>query len=166
MIKKNPQKSVLFLASILVSFASFTSCEQTIDTGFVSTEQTHSDTETTINTEDSEITFTTLEEGKSAVSIITDKTEFAIPEKAPDGNVVTQVTSFRSDTIQKIVLPDTIESIGIKAFGLCKTLTTINIPERDTIIPWGAFAECESLTEIRLSNNVECHQLIYLADFR
>ena len=47
-----------------------------------------------------------------------------------------------------------VKVIGDRAFALCDSLTSINIPNSVTTIGNGAFAECNSLTSINIPNSV------------
>ena len=47
-----------------------------------------------------------------------------------------------------------VKVIGNSAFGLCSSLTNINIPNSITTIGEGAFARCKSLTSINIPNSV------------
>lgn len=48
-----------------------------------------------------------------------------------------------------VVIPDSVTSIGDRAFYDCHRLTSISIPDSVTSIGDNAFSECESLTSIR-----------------
>ena len=56
--------------------------------------------------------------------------------------------------IVNITIPNTITSIGNKAFSGCSSLTSIEIPNGVTHIGWNAFKECSSLTSIEIPANV------------
>ena len=58
------------------------------------------------------------------------------------------------DTVTKVVLPRTIESIQMGAFHGCRRLRSINIPDGVRFIESWAFADCESLTEIVIPEGV------------
>lgn len=57
--------------------------------------------------------------------------------------------------IQKIVLPDTIEEIGVGAFALCGVLKEVNIPEGVKTIGRCTFFHCGSLNNIILPSTLE-----------
>ena len=59
-----------------------------------------------------------------------------------------------NDTIQEIVLPKYIKTIGSKAFRACKALTTVKIPDEVTSIGSCAFSYCSSLKEITIPDSV------------
>ena len=48
-------------------------------------------------------------------------------------------------TIKKVILPDTITSIGFQSFMGCKNLETIEIPDGVTKIEYATFKDCNSL---------------------
>ena len=54
------------------------------------------------------------------------------------------------DSLEEIVLPDTLYSIGSEAFKDCSNLVSINIPASVTSIGSRAFQGCEQLTTIEL----------------
>lgn len=51
-------------------------------------------------------------------------------------------------------IPDSVTSIGVKAFCSCKSLTSVNIPNSVTNIGESAFSECKSLTSINIPHSV------------
>ena len=57
-------------------------------------------------------------------------------------------------SITKVVLPDTLKTIGYEAFRGCSDLTSIEIPESVTSIDGYAFYDCSSLTEIVIPESV------------
>lgn len=102
-----------------------------------------------------------------------DLTTITIPETVTNGNntyTVTRVgekafagcndnnisTSCNCDTpdLETVILPETITSIGIKAFICCQNLKTINIPENVNTIESFAFWGCSSLTSIVIPEGV------------
>ena len=56
-----------------------------------------------------------------------------------------------SSSVQSVTLPDTLLSIGNRAFGYCYALTSAIIPASVTNIGRGAFADSTSLTEIMVA---------------
>ncbi len=54
----------------------------------------------------------------------------------------------------KVVIPDSVTSIGERAFSYCKGLTSITMPNSVTSIAEYAFFGCESLTSITIPNSV------------
>ena len=52
------------------------------------------------------------------------------------------------------VIPDSVTSIGEKAFWVCSNLTSITIPNSVTSIGEGAFSGCSSLTSITIPDSV------------
>ena len=57
-------------------------------------------------------------------------------------------------SIEEIVIPETVTSIGNYAFRDCKSLKTITIPDKVTKIGSYAFARCEALEDISLSSEL------------
>lgn len=58
--------------------------------------------------------------------------------------------SYVEAEVETIHLPDTLESISLKAFINMRSLKTVNIPESVTAIGQSAFSGCSGLTEITL----------------
>ena len=56
--------------------------------------------------------------------------------------------------ITKIIIPDSITSIGSSAFSWCSLLTSVTIPASVKNIGIDAFAGCTGLTNINISNGV------------
>lgn len=60
----------------------------------------------------------------------------------------------RGSTIQSYVIPNGINSIGIKAFFWCRELTSVTIPNSVTSIGRYAFVGCSRLTNITIPDSV------------
>ena len=52
------------------------------------------------------------------------------------------------------IIPNSVTSIGVGAFGDCYSLTSVTIPNSVTSIGKGAFGDCYSLTSITIPNSV------------
>ena len=72
------------------------------------------------------------------------------------GNIIsfTSVLNGATDKITKVILPNSINNIGVASFYGCTALTEINIPDSVTNIQNHAFNGCTSLESINISNNV------------
>ena len=53
-----------------------------------------------------------------------------------------------------MTIPDSVTSIGYKAFGSCESLTSVTIPDSVTSIGDFAFSYCESLTSVTIPDSV------------
>ena len=53
-----------------------------------------------------------------------------------------------------IVIPNSVTTIGDKAFYNCKGLTSVTIPNSVTTIGWWAFRDCSGLTSVTIPNSV------------
>ena len=80
-----------------------------------------------------------------------DLTSIAIPESVTSigGRAFGDCSSLTS-----IIIPKSVTSIGYSAFGGCGSLTTITIPESVTSIGYSAFSGCGSLTSITIPKSV------------
>lgn len=58
------------------------------------------------------------------------------------------------EKLQKVILPETVETIGREAFSKCVNLREINIPSSVTQIMLGAFSRCDSLRYISIPESV------------
>ncbi len=56
--------------------------------------------------------------------------------------------------LKSVTLPNTITSIGDKAFSMCSSLVTVNIPNSVTSIGESVFSGCASLTSMDIPNSV------------
>lgn len=72
-------------------------------------------------------------------------------------NVVSLARSFTYDNpdLTSVVVPNTVRSIGIMAFGNCPALTRVELPNTVTYIGDNAFIDCTSLREITLPSALE-----------
>lgn len=61
---------------------------------------------------------------------------------------------YNNNTITKVVVPNSVTTLGIGAFYECSSLTSVNIPNSVTSIGTYAFAGCSSLTLVNIPNNV------------
>ncbi len=91
-----------------------------------------------------------------AESIKANSTEVIIPNKY-NGKMVTAVgyKGFRFCTITKIVLANSVTSIGENAFESCSNLTNITLGNGVTSIGSCAFKSCSGLTSITIPNSVK-----------
>jgi hypothetical protein len=83
-----------------------------------------------------------------------------VPESVMQDNVTYTVTAVRQfgfnqlDNLVKIILPESVDSIGDYAFSECHNLTDINLPEAMTKIQLAVFWDCPSLDNITLGPEV------------
>lgn len=109
---------------------------------------------------------------ESGVKYIGSAREVVVP-KSIDGKIVDRIAGggFSGKKIRKVILPNTIKSIGRSAFADCTELSEIVIPDSVTNIEGWAFGTCISLKRIELSDNIieigshafdECRNLEYI----
>lgn len=90
------------------------------------------------------------------------ETELTIPadvkdEELGDNYHVVEVgdSAFsENETIERVVLPDTVKKIGEEAFIYCTSLTKITLPEKMEDIGGSAFFGCDSLTAIVIPEGI------------
>lgn len=56
--------------------------------------------------------------------------------------------------IMSVMLPETLESIGVRAFYSCRSLTEIDIPDSTRIIDDDAFFRCDQLCKVKLGDGL------------
>lgn len=73
----------------------------------------------------------------------------------PEGltNIVDE--AFSSSKFTSITIPNSVTSIGERAFYFCERLTSVTIPNNVTYIGQSAFASCYSMTSVTIGNSVE-----------
>ena len=88
------------------------------------------------------------------------QTELVIPYKI-DGKEITKLENDNiisilsgNSVITKVVIPNSVTSIGDCAFSGCSSLTSVTIPNSVTTITSAAFGGCSSLTSITIPNSV------------
>ena len=67
--------------------------------------------------------------------------------------VICHSAFYRTDLIS-IYIPDSVTSIGERAFSRCESLTSIHIPDRVIDIGEATFSDCKSLTSIHIPDSV------------
>lgn len=73
-----------------------------------------------------------------------------------EGNTEIFTSQFEGYTnLQEVILPNSITTIGQKAFRECSDLQIINLPENITTLPWQTFYYCESLENINIPEGVK-----------
>lgn len=85
--------------------------------------------------------------------------DIVIPESIEKGEITYTVKSiksnaFRSCEITSIVIPESIENIGEKAFEGCKSLTSIVIPNSVKSINSNTFSYCSMLTSVVIPESI------------
>ena len=71
------------------------------------------------------------------------------------GSPLTEINAFGNcKTLVGIIIPNGVTSIGDRAFDGCTSLTSVTIPNSVTSIGYRAFYSCDSLTSITIPNSV------------
>lgn len=79
---------------------------------------------------------------------------FEIPDTINGYTVIgIEEGAFKSKKFEKVILPDSLKSIGDFAFSACTQLKEINIPANVEEIGEGIFAQCNSLAKLNLSSS-------------
>ena len=79
-----------------------------------------------------------------------ERTEYAIPDSVTS---IGDRAFYKCSSLTSIIIPDSVTSIGDHAFYNCSSLTSITIPDSVTSIGDHAFYNCSSLTNITVSEN-------------
>ena len=80
-----------------------------------------------------------------------------VPRMADDTHTVTAIGSeafYNKPTLEKLVLPDTIQTVGTWAFAKCSALTEVTLREGITEIGKNAFKDCVALKTLDLPDTV------------
>lgn len=81
----------------------------------------------------------------------------SVPDYAPDGRLVTAVDdrAFSGcSSLRTVLLPDSVESVGVRAFAFCTSLLELRIGKNSRLASIGAraFMGCERLPVVRLGH--------------
>ena len=106
------------------------------------------------------ITYWINEKGAMVAAADSSLTEADIPSVVEfEGNqyLVTKINDmvFLDNTnLESVALPESLTTLGIRAFGGCKSLKTIKIPSKVTAIPDRCFVYCSSLESVTIPEGV------------
>ena len=95
--------------------------------------------------------------GEATALSVSDKkiTEAIIPSTVRGYRVTALYETFQNcSSLTKVVLPNTIKTIGKRNFSQCSNLTSITLPDSLEVLGDWVFFNCYSLTEISIPNNV------------
>ncbi len=83
-------------------------------------------------------------------------TEVQIPSEY-EGKSVTAVGggAFRNTQISSVTVPDSVTSIGERAFSNCQKLSSVNLPDEIKVIEKNAFEYCPNLKTVKLPSDLE-----------
>ena len=98
----------------------------------------------------------TYDEGDLAIKEYTGSaSEVSVPSKI-DGMTVTMIGggAFRGTNVTKVSIPNTVRSIGSRAFYYCTSLSNVSIAPSVTWIGQGAFEQCTNLKGIIIPSSV------------
>ena len=102
-----------------------------------------------------------LSDGNAVITkYLGSETEITIPSVI-DGHTVTGIENSsessifsKPDMITRVIIPDTVISVGSYAFSHCKNLADITLPDSLTSIGAHAFEDCESIKSIKLPGSL------------
>ena len=72
----------------------------------------------------------------------------------PDGVIIIGEYAFTGSGLEKIIAPDSLQSIGKEAFAYCLDLFGVKLGEKCSSISYRAFYECPSLASVTIPENV------------
>lgn len=72
----------------------------------------------------------------------------------PDGVIIIGEYAFTGSGLEKIIAPDSLQSIGKEAFAYCLDLFDVKLGEKCSSISYRAFYECPSLASVTIPENV------------
>lgn len=87
--------------------------------------------------------------------------DLEIPNKVKELNVlVIEKESFYSqEKLTSVIIPNSVNEIGKYAFAYCDNLTKVDVSNSNSELNWikdGAFLKCTKLTDINIPNSVTC----------
>ena len=91
----------------------------------------------------------------SVTSIVVDSSNQYYDSRNNCNAIIETSTNTLIAGCKNTVIPNSVTSIGERAFEYCKSLTSITIPNSVTSIGYEAFEWCESLTSITIPNSVK-----------
>ncbi len=81
--------------------------------------------------------------------------ELTLPESYNGNNYeIYKYAFYERDDITKVIIPDSVTSIGIYAFEYCTSLTSVTIGDSVTSIGYSVFSGCTSLTSVTIGDSV------------
>lgn len=122
--------------------------------------------DTTIHCDDADIcydyynpynnyTFDSVQGGVNIISYIGSNTDVIIPEKITGEDVISiSDEAFKGSKIHSVVIPDTVITIGDRAFEDCSLLSSVTIGNGVTTLGDSLFESCHLLSDISIGNSV------------
>jgi len=105
----------------------------------------------TYKVEDENYYYSIVENGKGI-------TELVIPSESPNGYPITEIWTeafARCKNLTKVIIPNTVTTIGRSAFYRCGSLAQVVMPNSVKRINDSAFSRCVALTNVELPDNLE-----------
>ena len=105
-------------------------------------------------------------DGTCSISGATGSGVLVIPERSPNGDLITGIgnNAFKASIFTEIIFPNSVTSIGDRAFYNCVDLTTIIIPNSVTSVGNSAFSRCFSLQNVCYVGTAEEWETIQIGD--
>lgn len=105
----------------------------------------------------SDYQYTVLDDGTAEITRYKDYGSDIVIPPTLGGHFVTSIGNsafYSKDTLNSLIIPDSVTRIGVTTFYNCRNLTKVTIPDSVITIGDEAFHRCRSLAEVTIPNSV------------